>query len=231
MWIGMHRGRSQFDEIVGGNRGLCDVQRTALNKFKNDPRENVMRIPRPGSEVEQPFWVLQRWCEVEVPPLYPHTPAMCAQPVAETPWGGSVQGQRGCSALEPLTCTTCVSGGASAAHSPVPHAQGSAVRSVTACAGLGSALTQLSPPPTLEHSVQPPASLALAAKRFKHSSNPQLLAKYILPVVGLELPPSQRSPRQGREAELSPLQGAQKRPCSGGASVKVQGSSTVQVHN
>jgi hypothetical protein len=54
------------------------------------------------------------------------------------------------------------------------------------------------------------------ASRFKHSSNPQL-AKYIL--VGLELPPSQRSPRQGREAELSPLHwhGAQKpeRPCSG----------------
>jgi hypothetical protein len=42
----------------------------------------------------------------------------------------------------------------------------------------------------------------------KHSSNPQL-AKYIL--VGPELPPSQRSPRQGREAQLqvegpSPLQ-------------------------
>jgi hypothetical protein len=51
------------------------------------------------------------------------------------------------------------------------------------------------------------------------SSNPQL-AKYIL--VGLELPPSQRSPRQGREAELSPLQGAQKRPCSGGHGVEVQ---------
>jgi hypothetical protein len=43
-------------------------------------------------------------------------------------------------------------------------------------------------------------------------------AKYIL--VGLELPPCQRSPRQGREAELSPLQGAQKRPCSGGVSFK-----------
>jgi hypothetical protein len=66
-----------------------------------------------------------------------------------------------------------------------------------------------------------------SASRFKHSSNPQL-AKYIL--VGLELPPSpsQRSPRQlrqGSEAELSPLQGAQKRPCSGGNGV--QGSSTV----
>jgi hypothetical protein len=50
--------------------------------------------------------------------------------------------------------------------------------------------------------------------KFKHSSNPQLAKYYIL--VGLELPPSQRSPgpRQGREAELSPLQGAQKRPCS-----------------
>jgi hypothetical protein len=63
--------------------------------------------------------------------------------------------------------------------------------------------------------------------RFKHwhSSNPQL-AKYTL--VGLELPPSQRSPRQGREAELSPLrvQGAQKRPsgCSGGVGVSGDGS-------
>jgi hypothetical protein len=36
------------------------------------------------------------------------------------------------------------------------------------------------------------------ASRFKHSSNPQI-AKYIL--VDLELSPSQRSPRQGRELE------------------------------
>jgi hypothetical protein len=61
--------------------------------------------------------------------------------------------------------------------------------------------------------------------RFKHSSNPQL-AKYIL--VGLELPPSQRSPRQGREAELSPLQGAQKRPCSG-VKFKLSTSSSLEV--
>jgi hypothetical protein len=61
--------------------------------------------------------------------------------------------------------------------------------------------------------------------RFKHSSNPQLVAKYIL--VGLEcefkfkLPPSQKTPsrslRQGREAELTgtlavPSKGPRKGP-------------------
>jgi hypothetical protein len=65
-----------------------------------------------------------------------------------------------------------------------------------------------------------PISLRYRSRfNLKHSSNPQLVvAKYIL--VGLELPPSQRSPRQGREeVELSPLQGAQNRPCSVGVEV------------
>jgi hypothetical protein len=39
--------------------------------------------------------------------------------------------------------------------------------------------------------------------RFKHSKNPQLV-KHVLVGLRLELPPSQRSLRQGREAELSP---------------------------
>jgi hypothetical protein len=38
------------------------------------------------------------------------------------------------------------------------------------------------------------------------------------------LPPSQRSLRQGREVTLSPLQGAQKRPCSGGISYSLASS-------
>jgi hypothetical protein len=150
---------ASYDCTAQASPGPLKRQRLGLSEYENS-----------GSEVTQcwPFWVFQRWCEV--PPLYPHTPAMCAQPVVETPWGGSVQGQRGCSALEPPHMHNMRFGGRKRSPQPSParprqrgpvryRLRGSRFRPFPIVTSTSQSPCSRLP---LRHSVRPPASLALA---------------------------------------------------------------------